>query len=290
MSRPGFDAGRDPRLVPARPDLAADHLVGVVAAERYVPGAPMRVEVDQTPLRHAPSPGAPLDSELLYGEDFIVYEIREGWAWGQAPRDLYVGYVAAVALAPPPPPRPDTAPTSRVSALRTFVYPGPDLKLPILGALSLNARVIPGQIRDRFVEIPGLGWIFADHLRPDGAVEPDWVAVAERFVGTPYLWGGRTPYGCDCSGLVQSALESSGVIVPRDSDLMEAHCPPAREPPARGDLVFWKGHVGIMIDGERLLHANAHHMAVAIEPLRETLARLEPKGVMITSRRRPPTA
>lgn len=247
---------RDPPLTSSRPGLAD------------APGRAMRVAAASVPLRREPRPDAPLDTEALRGDPVTVYGEEEGWAWGQLHADGYVGYLPAQGLAADP----GEAPTHRVRALRTFVYPGPDLKLPPADFLSLGAGVTVAERSGAYAGI-GDGWVWAAHLREADAPEPDWVAVAERFSGTPYLWGGRTSLGLDCSGLVQAALAAAGVAAPRDSHQQEAALGQAL-PFAldltglrRGDLVFWRGHVGIMRDASTLLHANGHHMMVAAEPL-----------------------
>ncbi len=266
----------DRRLTPARPDLAAEHLRGTVEAARYVPGRPMRVVEATAALRRAPAPDAPLDTEALHGETATIYEVTdEGWAWGQLDHDGYVGWMPASALIDAP-----ATPTHRVSTLRTFLYPGPSIKLPPVAALSLGSRVAVERMQGDFA-VTRHGAVFARHLVPAGEVEPDFVAVAERFVGVPYLWGGRTSLGLDCSGLAQVALGAAGIAAPRDSDMQEnalGRPLPAGASLQRGDLVFWKGHVGIMQDPQTLLHANGHFMLVTSEPFAEAVARIEAKG------------
>ena len=265
----------DRRLTPARPDLAADHLRGLIDAPRYVKGHAKRVVAASAPLRRYPDPGAPLETEALYGEGVTVYDERDGWAWVQLDRDKYVGYLPGEALAAP------SEPTHRVAALRTHAYPGPSIKLPPRMALSLGARLaIVGREGDLAISADGMH-IWARHLAETGSHEPDYVAVAERFLETPYLWGGRTSEGIDCSGLVQTALAAAGVPSPRDSDMQEASLGESiaiDEPLARGDLVFWKGHVGIMRDSATLLHANGWHMKVASEPLTQARDRIAANG------------
>jgi cell wall-associated NlpC family hydrolase len=258
----------DRRLTPARADLAAASLRGQVEATRFVEGERRRVVQGAAPLRRSPSPQAALDTEALFGESVMVYEERDGWAWVQLERDSYVGYLPTDALGEP------VAPTHRLAAPRSFAYPGASIKLPPVLALSLGARVaITAQKGDFAVSADGLH-IYAAHLAPLEAAALDFVAVAERFLETPYLWGGRTSQGVDCSGLAQTALCEAGIPAPRDSDLQEAKlgAPVAFDASlaglTRGDLVFWKGHVGIMRDGATLLHANGFHMRVASEPLR----------------------
>jgi cell wall-associated NlpC family hydrolase len=268
----------DPRLTPARPDLADERLRGRVAAERYSAGTAMRVVAESAPLRHEPRPDAPLDTEALMGEAVIVYDDHEGWAWGQLQGDGYVGYLPSEALRGDAP-----EPTHRVTVLRTFIYPGPNLKLPPSGFVSLGAAVAVEGGDDGYARLTTGGFIFAAHLAPLDTHEVDFVAVAERLVGTPYLWGGKTSLGLDCSGLVQLSLAAAGILAPRDTDMQQAALGETVEPGSdllglrRGDLVFWKGHVGIMLDGERLIHANGHHMVVAVERLREAVDRIQAK-------------
>jgi cell wall-associated NlpC family hydrolase len=261
----------DPRLTPARADLAAAHLRGVVDAPRYADGRRMQVVEASAPLRRSPAPDAPLETEALHGETITVYDEAEGWAWAQLDRDHYVGYLPGAALGAP------TEQTHRVSALRTHAYPGPSVKLPPRMALALGARLaIVRQEGDFAVSDDGL-WLWARHLAEVGSNEPDFVAVAELFLETPYLWGGRTSEGIDCSGLAQTALAAAGIAAPRDSDMLAALGEPVAvdgPPLARGDLVFWKGHVGIMRDARMLLHANGFHMKVVSEPLEEARARI----------------
>jgi len=277
----------DPRLNAVRPDRADIRLKGMVAADRFVEGIPRRVVAASAPLKRAPAPEAPLDSELIRGEAVLVFDATdEGWSWVQSRVDGYVGHVATDTLGPPEP-----APTHRVTALRTFVYPGPDMKLPARAALSLASRVtIVGEAETRGTRFAllagGEGAIVARHLAPVGAPpEPDFVAVAERFVEVPYLWGGRTSLGLDCSGLVQLAMMAAGRPVPRDTDMQQDAIGVPVEgglaaPLRRGDLVFWPGHVAILIDPARIVHASGGHMTVVVEPLAEAVARIGPPAAV----------
>jgi len=277
----------DPRLTPARSDLAAKELEGKVAAVRFVEGRAYEVIEPQTGLRATPAPDAPLLTEALKGERVTIYDTNaEGWAWGQLAADDFVGWLSANALAPAGAPA-----THKVVALRTLAFPGPSIKLPPIEALPLGARLAIAHVEDRLAVTRSGGFVPAPHLAPLDFVEPDFVAVAERFLGVPYLWGGKTALGLDCSGLVQVALTAAGMACPRDSDMQEralgAPLPGIGEQSLRrGDLVFWEGHVAIVRDRATLIHANAFHMAVAIEPIAEALTRIRDAGSEITSVRR----
>jgi cell wall-associated NlpC family hydrolase len=273
-----------PRLTPARPDLAARHLEGKVTAARFVDGEPRVVIEAQVPLRRLPSPDAPLDTEALMGERVTVYETsEEGWAWGQLDADGYVGFMPANGLAAPGP-----APTHRVSALRTLVFPTPSFKLPPIGALPLGARIAVARTEGRFALTASGGYVPARHLASVDSRETDFVAVAERFLGTPYLWGGKTSLGLDCSGLVQVALSACGIPCPRDTDMQQPALGEvvAHGPRRRGDLIFWRGHVAIVRDEKTIIHANGFHMAVAIEPIEDAVARIRASDGEVTSVRR----
>lgn len=265
----------DPRLTPARGDVAAAKLQGQVAAKRYVEASPRQVKVGASVLREAPSFVARLETQLLYGELFDVYdEDDSGWAWGQAQLDGYVGYARAESL--------DAdlhAPTHRVAVLRTLVFPEPDMKSQPPSPLSLNAKARVTGMENGFAGLSRGGWVWAQHLVPIGAKADDWVASAEMFAGLPYLWGGKDSSALDCSGLVQTALETAAIAAPRDADMQEAALGrelPQGAPLQRGDLVFWPGHVGIMRSSAELLHANGFHMQTAVEPLAQTVGRIGP--------------
>jgi hypothetical protein len=273
----------DPRITPARADLAAKHLEGKVTAARFAEGEEREVIDAQAPVREAPAPDAPLMTEALMGERVMVYEFDdEGWAWGQLAGDGYVGWLPANALMPPREP-----PTHKVTALRTLAFPGPSIKLPPVAMPPLGSRIAVAREQDRFA-VASRGFIPLGHIAPLAQREKDFATVAERFLGVPYLWGGKTNHGLDCSGLVQVALNACGIPCPRDSDMQEhtlgteIDIAQAR----RGDLVFWKGHVAIVRDGANFIHANAFHMAVAIEPIAAALVRITAAGSHVTSVKR----
>jgi len=274
----------DSRVTLARPDLADLDLQGLVAAERYEAPTLRQVAVPTAALRKAAHPMAEQWDQLLFGELFKVLEVKDGFAWGQATRDGYVGFVAEDDLAAPGAPA-----THQVAVPRTYAFAEPDIKSRPVGLYSLNALTAIEATEGRFVRGEGTGWFVAAHLAPVGVALTDYVAVAEGYLGAPYQWGGRESLGLDCSGLVQQALAACGRAVPRDTDLQLAFFAPVAEAGRRrGDLVFWKGHVAILVDADTILHANAHHMAVAVEPLAGAIARIEAAGGgAVTGWRRP---
>jgi cell wall-associated NlpC family hydrolase len=279
----------DPRVTPARPDLAARHLRGQVTAARFVDGTAREVRDESAPLRREPTPDAPLDTEALKGERVTVYESDdEGWCWGQLDRDGYVGWLPANALAEPGPPA-----THVVTALRTLAFPGPSIKLPPVAGFSFGCRLVVMRTEGPLAVTPS-GYVPARHLAPVDVHASDFVAIAERFLGVPYLWGGKTSLGIDCSGLVQVALTAAGIACPRDSDMQEGALGEEVATDIsglrRGDLVFWKGHVAIVRDADTLVHANAFHMAVAAEPITDAVTRIAAGGTPIRTVKRLPAS
>lgn len=265
----------DPRVTLARGDLAARALEGLVPAAAYADPQARAVIVPAAALRRAPDLAAEQLDQVLFGETFDVLDEQGGFAWGQSRRDGYVGFVESATLAPA-----GGLPTHRVAAIRTYAFAEPSIKTRAFGPYSINALVRIEAREGRFAKAAGTGWFIEDHLALIGRFEVDRVAVAERFLGAPYLWGGRESLGLDCSGLTQQALLACGIAYPRDTDQQEKLGQPlGAEELRRGDLVFWKGHVAMMLDAERIIHANAHHMATAIEPLSQTRARYVAAGV-----------
>jgi hypothetical protein len=276
----------DPRITPARPDLAASHLLGKVEAARFVEGQVREIADAQAPLRRAPSPDAELGTEALRGERVTIYESNEeGWSWGQLTSDGYVGWLPTSALREPGRP-----PTHRVALPRTLVFPGPSIRLPPLEGLSLGCQLAITRIDGPLAVTDANGFVPTIHLKPLDTREPDFVAVAEMFLGVPYLWGGKSSLGIDCSGLLQLALTACGIACPRDSDMQEralgTPIPADLSALRRGDLIFWKGHVAIVRDAASIVHANAHHMAVAIEPLAAAVERIAAAGCPISAIKR----
>jgi cell wall-associated NlpC family hydrolase len=261
----------DPRVTPLRDGIAALSLEGLAAADVYLDTAAMTCVAPATAIRAAPDAGAEQMDQLLFGEPFRVLEEEGVFRFGQAGRDGYMGFVEASALAPG-----GRTPSHRVAALRTYAFAEPSIKSRAIALYSINSLVRVEAQHGRLAKVAGSGWVTAEHLAPIGeAFEDDFVAVAERFVGAPYLWGGRESLGLDCSGLVQQALFACGEACPRDTDQQQAlghEIDPAGF--TRGDLVFWRGHVAIGVDAERIVHANGHHMATVIEPLAQAVERI----------------
>lgn len=281
MAEPPFD----PRVTPARPDLAAAKLRGSVVAAAYAEGETRTVVAALADLRRVPSRDATVETQLLFGEGFTVYEDAAGWVWGQSAVDDYVGYVAASALGTA------SRPTHRVTALQSHIYPAADIKLPPLMRLPMNALIAVARTEGRFAHLESGGCVAVAHIATLTSVAGDFAAIAERFLGCPYLWGGRTADGVDCSGLLQMALAATGVSAPRDADMQERRLgrvlnDAERSDLRRGDLVFWPDHIAIALDRTNVLHANGYRMAVAREPLADVIARNRANGAEVTSIRR----
>lgn len=262
----------DPRITPSNGRVAHVSLQGQVEAERFVEGR--RMMVTQPMANITDEPRGKRVSQLLFGEAFVVLETHDGFAFGQAERDGQVGYVLAGAMVSP------EEPTHWVTAPATHLYPRADIKAPPEVAVFFGSPVKVVAEQPDFLHIHTGHFIPRPHLQPIRARFGDPVGVADLFLGSPYLWGGCSRWGLDCSGLVQIALLACGMDCPRDSDQQRALGRELHhgEPFLRGDLVFWEGHVGFMANERVLLHANAHHMAVAYEPLKDAAARIEESG------------
>jgi cell wall-associated NlpC family hydrolase len=278
----------DSRRNAFREDLADARLAGRVGATNFVDGRPGQVRVAIAPVFGTPDASAALTTQLLFGERVRVFEEHEGWAWLQGDADGYVGYAPAAAIG-----RELTPPTHRVAAISTPALARPELKSPPLVDLPMGARLTVEREENSFAELAIGAFVPVQHLAAVDARAADFVAVAEQFLGAPYLWGGRTRAGIDCSGLVQVAMQATGIEAPRDSDMLMAEIGSAIAVDnnlvglRRGDLIYWRGHVGIMIDAVQMLHANAYHMRVVVEPIAGAVARISAAGGEIIGVRRP---
>ncbi|TDL78410.1 NLP/P60 hydrolase [Palleronia sediminis] len=274
----------DRRLTPANGRVAASRLRGLVEAETFRDGSGASIMRPVADLWSSPD-RATRDRQLLRGEGVVVYERRAGMAFVEAEKDGYVGYVDEAALGDP------VRPTHAVAAPATHLYPAPDFKRPAVARLSFGARLRVVATPDaRFAEAEDGLFVPRAHLRPVDRPLCDPAGVARLFLGVPYLWGGNSSDGIDCSGLVQAALVACGIACPGDSDLQETAVGSRvvlDAPVLRGDLFFWAGHVAMALDATDLIHANAHHMAVTVEPVPSTIARIADQGGgEVTTRRR----
>lgn len=266
----------DPRLHAFRSDLADIRLKGRVEAARFVRGAQYRITAPVVDVRHGPHGGSGMDTQLLLGTDILVFERQNGYAWIQSREDGYVGYIDDSMME-----RDNTPHTHQVIVPRTFLYPAADLRLSPAVALSLGNRfaVIAEQETrgTRYGLLQSGQALVLSHLRPVEQPAKDYVRVAEQLVHTPYLWGGASGFGVDCSGLVQLAMAAAGKKVPRDSDMQAGTIGTVITDPdalQRGDLVFWRGHVAIMTDRTHILHANGASMTVCREAFAQAQARI----------------
>ncbi len=255
-------------------------------------GEAMRIAAGSAALRKIPDGSAEQVNQALFGEPVRVFEritdaAGSEWAYVQLGLDRYVGWIRMASLGPA-----GAEPTHRVRVLRSFIYERADMKSRPSRAVSMNARMALGETVGNFAEVVGSGWIFARHIEPLGETETDFVGVAQRFVGSPYLWGGRESAGIDCSGLVQVSLQATGIYPLRDSDMQEQTLGIDFKPAAdfsdmeRGDLVFWRGHVGIMCSPTMLLHSSARDMHCEIEPFGQAVDRIRPIAGDVRSVRR----
>ena len=278
----------DPRRHVFRENMAAASLKDQIQASRYVQGELRQVVAAVAPVRLVPRFDAPLVTEGLCGELATVYDVSEGWGWVQMEHDGYVGYTPMDGLSAT-----IEEPNQWVSARGTFIYPLPDMKRPPIMRLSLNSKVTVIGREGRFFELSRGGFVFSGHLQSVEDKPKDYVRLAERLIGAPYLWGGRSSIGIDCSGLVQVALEGVGRPCPRDSDMQEDEVGDKLpendlDKVERGDLIFWRGHVGMIQAAEWMIHASGHQMEVVVEPIRRAVERIATTHGDVTSIKRIP--
>jgi cell wall-associated NlpC family hydrolase len=269
----------DPRLTPAGPSLALSSLKGKVSSETFTDGIQATIIHPNVSIKANPAPNAANVSEMLFGEHLTVIKASDGWAWIQANLDDYVGFVPVAAYT-----NKSLTPTHRVSEPLTHLYGSSDMKLPALMPLPMGSQVqVKGSIDKGFVEVTNSysgdntsGWIYESHLSPLNTKPKNFTDVAEKFLGSPYLWGGRTMAGIDCSALVQMAAIMASIPCPRDTDMQLAAFKNdirGDEPLKRGDVLFFHGHVVIMVDEKNIIHANGFVMKVMIEPLADLIER-----------------
>ncbi|MGI9476628.1 MAG: NlpC/P60 family protein [Hyphomicrobiaceae bacterium] len=253
-----------------RDDLADAALEGHVDAARFATGQPYHVSVPIAPLHPEPSPVADLDTEALGGEAVQIFDVADGWAWCQLTGDGYVGYMPEEMLTAGPP-----APaTHQVTAREAFAYCEPTARSKPRRSWLFGSTIEVVAADGDFFELSDGGFIGRQHVKAIDVTEPDYVATAQIMLGVPYLWGGKSVRGIDCSGLVQLSLLRAGISCPRDTDMQARELPGSLpvtdgclDQLQRGDLVYWPRHVGIMVDKERLLHANGTNMATTIDPV-----------------------
>jgi cell wall-associated NlpC family hydrolase len=269
----------DPRLTPANDRAALESLRGKVDAPRFTVGEAAQVILPSADL--LTRTGA-RDRQLFLGDGFTVVDRHDGMAFGQSTKDGHCGYLSEAALGAV------EAATHWVAAPGTHLYPEPRIQAREIGALPMGARVTVEGQNGSFSQTT-LGFVPTPHLRKLGDWHKDPVAVAQTFLGTPYLWGGNTRAGIDCSGLAQIAYRACGHDLPSDSDLQMGAGKPVSEKAAlkRGDLIFWKGHVALAMNADHIIHATAAFMAVVVEPLRSAVARIKDQGAgPVLARRR----
>ncbi len=282
----------DPRVTAHRGDLADIALAGKMFAPHYAEAMPMRCSAPKAMIRKAGGKNYEAISELLHGEDFQLLDVSGDWAWGYCVLDGYVGYLPVHALQHQ---RKTPQPTHLISARAALIFIEPDIKSGVIKRLPMGARLACGEASEcgKFLKT-GKGFVHIRHVQKFGAKvifdgTNSAADLAEQLIGAPYLWGGRSGDGLDCSGLIQTIFSITGLNVPRDSDQQMASMGKDildGDDLRRGDLVFFPDHVGIMADGEKLIHANAYWMRVVSEPLGEVVTRFGSAEEKVLARRR----
>ena len=279
----------DRRIFAYRDEFAALALKGKITVPTYAEPSIFHVCASIATLFASPRLTSERISEAHFGEMIDIFELHEGWAWGQLKSDSYVGYIQSECLTPG-----SNGATHKVSALRTFRYCNANIKSPASGWAGLNAPLQVKNHGGEFSQLQDDSFVYASHIVPIDGKASDFVAVAQKFSGTPYLWGGKSSLGLDCSALIQQSLHAIGIACPRDSDMIEYELRQDKKfnlatgKAQRGDLLFWSGHCALMVSESQMLHANAHHMLVTAEEAEPALARIAQQSGKTTSRLRPP--
>lgn len=278
----------DLRITPFRRGIAAAHLKGVVEAQTYNEGKTVQIVVPELAIRSEPMITSGMESQALKGQIATCYGEENGFSLIQMQDDEYVGWVITQGIS-----EKFTSTTHKITALKTYIYSDESIKSLPLAALTQGTSITIAHVGEKFSRLFDGSYVFTPHIAPISAHATDWVQSALLYLNCPYLWGGKTSSGLDCSALVQLALATQGIKAPRDSDQQEAalgqevaiqsgHMPKVQ----KGDLLFWKGHVAICLDENTILHANAHHMSVQKEPLLEALKRIDASGTALKSIKR----
>lgn len=270
----------DSRITPIRGDLADIKLAGDFFAPHYAMAKTAHCILPSAIISNAAHDIA--ISEIIYGEKFAILDVSGGYAWGYSLHDDYVGYVPMEALAIG-----DNSPTHQISSRGALIFHAPSIKSTIINHLPMGAKLAATPTDDpNFYQSAG-GFIHKRHISAIGKTQYDSAALAAQCMGAPYLWGGRSGFAMDCSGLVQMILGLQGINIPRDSDMQHKIGKAIADdaPLGRNDIIFFPGHVGIMSDSENIIHANAHWMQVKREPLADVVARIDGDERIIARRR-----